>query len=101
MELEKSNIKEMFGVEHCYDDGASTYEIFETFSKAEMFCETKENWNKVNQPLFIFKANFNTEHIYKENDGWNYDDFSNTILDDYEKIKTYNTEKSLPNFIFN
>lgn len=101
MELEQNNAKLMFAVEHCYDDGASTYEIFETLNEAEVFCETKNNWSKVNQPLFIFKANFNIEHLYKEDGGWNYDDFSNTILNDYVKIKIYNTEKSLPSFIFN
>lgn len=94
------NFKKMFGVEHCYEDGSSTYELFETFDKAQLFCENEKNWNSLNQPLYIFKADFNTELIFKEKDVWNYDDFSDTILGNYEKLKTYNTKESLPNFVF-
>lgn len=95
------NSKKMFGVEHCYKDGSSTYEIFETFDEAQIFCENEKKWTNLNQPLYIFEADFNTELIFKENSSWNYDDFSDTILRNYEKLKTYHSEKSLPNFVFN
>lgn len=94
------NKKEMFGVEHCYNDGSSTYEIFETLNESKTFCENVENWSDVNQPLFIFKADFNVNLIFRENNSWNYDDFGDTILGNFKKVRTYNTKKSLPNFIF-
>ena len=86
------NKKVMFGVEHCYSDGASTYEIFKTFNEAKTFCKNTDNWSDLNQPLFIFKAYLNMNLIFKENNGWNYDDFGDTILRDFKKIKTYNTD---------
>jgi len=100
MELKNLNKKIMFGVEHCYNDGASTYEIFATFNEAKVFCENTENWSAVNQPLFIFKADFNINLIFKENNSWNYDSFGDTVVGNFNKIKTYNTENNLSDFIF-
>ena len=83
--------KIMYAVEHYYTDDRSTYEIFETLSEAENFCLDKNNWDKNHFPLFIFKADFNSELIYQEENGnWNYDDFSDTILANYEIIKHLN-----------
>lgn len=84
----------MFGVEH-YNavDNTSTYEIFSTLENAQKFCADKSKWNKKYFPLYIFKADFNTERIYQEDDEmWNYDDFSDTILKYYDfKIEINST----------
>lgn len=86
--------KTMYGVEHCnYNSGRSTYEIFENKNEAENFSNTVSNWKEDNFPLFIFKATFNQNLVFKEKNGdWNYDDFSNTILGDYEIIQMINKD---------
>jgi len=85
--------KTMYAVEHYYkSDERSTHEIFETLNDAEFFCSHNKNWNENHFPLFIFKADFNTELIYQEENGiWNYEDFENTILKYYSFRKTLNT----------
>lgn len=83
----------MYGVEHCYiDNGRSTYEIFDSLKKANEFVKNDENWTNNHKPLFIFKAMFNKELIYQQGKEWNYDDFCDTIVDDYEIIKMINEE---------
>jgi hypothetical protein len=99
VELEMSDKKEMFGVEHCYSDGASTYDIFETLDDANTFCKNVDNWNNAHYPLFIFKADFNVDLIFKDDNNWNYDDFKGVILGNFKKIKIYNTESNLLNFV--
>jgi len=86
----------MYGVEHYYaEDDASTYEIFETLEQAEEFCINDKNWNKNHFPLFIFKADFNTNCIYKEEDGeWNYEDYADTIIRYHSFIKVINEKTS-------
>lgn len=80
--------KTMYAVEHYYTDDRRTYDIFETLCEAESFTSDKNNWDKNHFPLFIFKADFNLELIYQEDNGnWNYEDFSDTILGNYRKIK--------------
>ncbi|WP_333851906.1 hypothetical protein [Epilithonimonas sp.] len=87
--------KTMYAVEHYYsNDERSTYEIFETLNEAESFCSDKNNWNENHFPLFIFKADFNSDLIYQdENRNWNYDDFSGTILKYHSFRKTINEIK--------
>lgn len=75
----------MFGVEHYYaKDNCSTYEIFPTLAEAKSFCDEQILWSENNYPLYIFKADFNSEHIFQEDDDlnwqWNYDDVCDTIL---------------------
>lgn len=90
----------MFGVEHCYSDGRSTYEIFETLEDAVNFCEQNNRWNETNQPLFVFQADFNVKFIFKENKNqWNYDDDNKTIIGNYLLIKTYNKAENLKGFL--
>lgn len=86
--------KTMYGVEHCYyNNGRSTYEIFDGRKQAESFCNNASNWKEDNFPLFVFKANFNQDLIFKEENGrWNYDDFGNTILGNYKVIQIINKE---------
>ncbi len=83
------NYKTMFAVEHYYvSDDCSTYEIFETLENAKEFCENKSNWNDDHFPLYIFKADFNLDRIYFDENGfWNYDDFSDTIIKYYSDFK--------------
>lgn len=64
----------MYGVEYSTEKDCSTYEIFETYSKALSFANSNEN------SLYIFKADFNNKFMYKENDSWNYDDNSNLYI---------------------
>lgn len=77
-------VKTMFGVEYYYaKDNHSTYDIFPTLAEAKSFCNNQNLWNENNYPLYIFKADFNSERIFQENDldgQWNYEDVSNTIL---------------------
>ena len=81
----------MYGIEHAYSDGRQTYEIFSTSKEAEVFLQNDNIWNENHIPLFIFKADFNTDLLYKEdNKHWNYDDFSNAIVGNYEEIKILN-----------
>lgn len=94
-------IKKMYAVEHRYKDGRGTYDIFEELSLAISFSESEKNWSEEHQPLFIFKADFNLDLIYKTDSGWNYDDFSDTILGGYHKIKTYNNAENLNGFVIN
>lgn len=83
--------KLMYGVEHKYlDDDSSTFEIFETLDDALSFSLDQKNWSEKHKPTSIFKADFNQELIFKDkNNQWNYDDYANLILGDYEKIKTF------------
>ena len=76
-------------------------DIFEELSLAISFSESEKNWSEEHQPLFIFKADFNLDLIYKTDSGWNYDDFSDTILGGYHKIKTYNNAENLNGFVIN
>jgi hypothetical protein len=89
-------VKTMFGVEHAYIDGRKTYNIFSSISEAENFCQNSDMWNDKHIPLFIFQADFNNELIYfdKEADGWNYDDFLDTIIGNYKCIKEINSYPS-------
>lgn len=72
----------MFGVEHFYaKDDRSTYEIFPTLAEAKTFCSTQHQWSENHYPLHIFKADFKSELVFQEESGqWNYEDFSNTVL---------------------
>lgn len=84
--------KTMYGVEHYYTDDRRTYDIFETLNEAEIFTSDKNNWDKNHFPLFIFKADFNLDLIYQEeNSNWNYDDFSDTIIKYHSFRKNLNT----------
>ncbi|MDR3047919.1 MAG: hypothetical protein LBU51_10005 [Bacteroidales bacterium] len=84
-------VKTMFGVEHAYIDGRKPYDIFPSKIEAEEFCQKTELWNDKHIPLFIFQADFNSDLIYKEDNGdWNYDDFSNTIIGNYSRIRELN-----------
>lgn len=73
--------KKMYGVEY-KTDSSSSYDIFETYEEALAFANSNEN------SMFMFKADFNTEHIYQDGDAWNYDDFSDTFINQ-EIIETY------------
>lgn len=81
--------KIMYGVEHQYHfDEVSSFEIFETLDEANSFL-SENFWDKNHKPLFIFKADFNKDLIFKESDGkWNYEDYSNLILGNYRIIKS-------------
>lgn len=73
----------MFAVEYYNTfDNTSTYNIFTKLKLAQAFCD-KTVWNKNYFPLYIFKADFNKERIYRENEEWNYEDCSDTILKYY------------------
>lgn len=81
----------MYGVEHKYlDDDSSTFEIFETLDDALSFSLNQDIWSKKHKPTSIFKAGFNKELIFKNNDNqWNYDDYADLILGNYKEIKTF------------
>lgn len=80
--------KEMYGIEYEYNDGRTTFDIFEKYEEAENFA--KNLYIKTNYifPTRIFKAKFNTEYLYKENNYWNYEDYSDLIIEEKD-IKEY------------
>lgn len=73
--------KKMYGVEY-KTDSSSTYEIFETYTDALSFANSNEN------SMFLFTADFNEDLIYKDGETWNYDDFSDTFINQ-QIIETY------------
>lgn len=78
-------VKTMFGVEHYYaSEDSSTYEIFPTLPEAKSFCAEQSLWSEGHYPLYIFKAKFNPERIFQEDDlggQWNYEDYMDTIIE--------------------
>ncbi len=96
--VKNMKFKTMYAVEHYYiNDLSSTFEIFESFKDAQYFCDIDSNWNENHFPLYIFKAKFNCERIFMEDDGiWNYDDYSDTFNPNtFKVLKEYNTKKNL------
>ncbi len=59
----------LFAIEYETDFNSTTYEIFDTLKEAKKFADDCD------VPLYIFKADFSKNSIYREKDGhWNYDD---------------------------
>lgn len=82
----------MYAVEHAYSDGRQTYDIFPTQEAAAAYCGNTANWSETHKPLFMFKADFNADLIYfdEQLNGWNYEDFADTIIGNYTIIQIYN-----------
>lgn len=89
--VEEIKTKRMYAVER-FDvmDTHSTYEIFPSLKDALNFAEELKNWKGVHIPLYIFRAYFNKDRIYFEDRGWNYEDFSDTILSEAEILAEFN-----------
>ena len=85
-------IQPMYAVEHAYSDGRQTYDIFLTKEAAIAFCGNAANWTETHKPLFMFKADFNADLIYfdEQLNGWNYEDFADTIIGNYTIIRHIN-----------
>ena len=83
--MKDCNIKtrEMFGVEYVYPDGSGSYDIFPSLIEAEEYAKDENRFSEGCIPLYIFKSVFNEERIYFNEDAkaWNYDDFSDTMVD--------------------
>jgi len=73
--------KKMYGVEY-KTDSRSTYEIFQNYDDAVVFANSNEN------NIFLFTAEFNEDRIYLDGGSWNYDDFSDTFINQ-EIIEIY------------
>lgn len=86
------DVRKMYGVEYTYSNGSGSYDIFETLEDAKKYCSNSKRWNENLIPLFIFSADFNSELVYFDemSQGWNYDDYSDTILGNYAEIKHLN-----------
>lgn len=82
----------MFAVEHAYSDGRQTYDIFPTKDAAVAYCNNTENWSETHLPLFLFKADFNADLVYydKHLNAWNYEDFADTIVGNYQILQHIN-----------
>jgi len=67
----------MIGVEYSNENEIehSTYEIFDSLQDAVDFAEQDDIIVK-----YYFVADFNKDRIYREDGGWNYEDFSDTII---------------------
>lgn len=76
-------VKTMYGVEHFYaHEDSSTFEIFSTLMEALSYCAEPSLWTEDHYPLYVFKAKFNPERIFQEDDlggRWNYEDSNDTI----------------------
>ena len=81
--------KTFYGVEYTSGNRGQTYDIFPTLKQARAFSKNIFNFCIEYKPLFIFKADFNVENIYTENDLWNYEDYSNTIVRYHKYYKTF------------
>ncbi|MDK2969848.1 MAG: hypothetical protein PWQ65_955 [Bacteroidota bacterium] len=90
--MNSNPIQSMYAVEHAYSDGRQTYDIFPTKEAATAFCGNAGNWTDTHIPLFMFKADFNVDLIYfdEQLNGWNYEDFADTIIGNYTIIQIYN-----------
>lgn len=77
-----------YAVEYeCPVDGGGNYDIFSSLEEAESFFNTLTEQNNL-IPIQIFSAMFNMERVYREDNRWNYDDYSDTFNGDtYQKIR--------------
>ena len=73
--------QKMYAVEY-KTDNSSSYEIFENYKDALSFANSNAN------SIFLFTADFNKERIYLDGGTWNYDDFSDTFINQ-QIIETY------------
>ena len=80
--------KTFYAVEYKSGNDGQTFDIFTTLKSAKSFTKEMISIGGEYKPLFIFKADFNLENVYIENNTWNYEDFSNTIIKyhSYKKI---------------
>lgn len=87
-------LKRMYAIEKLdVMDNHSTYEIFPSLKKALDFADELKNWKGVHIPLYIFRAYFNKDRIFFEDKGWNYEDFSDTIISETEILAEFNDPK--------
>ena len=87
----------MYGVEYEYidEDDSGSYEIFTTRKEAEIFIQSMFRNCRA---IFLFKAEFNPERIYREKDlehpkgrpVWNYNDCSDTYRN-YITLEKFNS----------
>lgn len=85
-------IIKLYGVEHCRNDGAQTYELFRTLNEAENYVLNSKNWNSSNKPLYIFSSDFSSEYVYEEDNGrLNYEDCYGLLQGNYKLIRKINT----------
>jgi len=72
----------MYGVEYLTmsEDGeTSTFEIFDNIDDAKIFIDHLEQMKMTF--IFLFKADFDEEYIYQEENGqWNYEDVANLYI---------------------
>lgn len=78
--------KTFYAVEYKSGNDGQTFDIFPTLKAAKSFTKEITNISVEYKPLFIFKADFNSQNIYEENNRWNYEDYADTII----KYHSYN-----------
>lgn len=81
------NFKTMYGVEYFNQRTESgNFDIFETLEAARDFIKS-EKFRTTFILFYIFKADFNTKHIYQSQDGsWNYFNVSDLYQNDEELL---------------
>ncbi len=72
--------KTFYGVEYKSGNDGQTYDIFTKLKQARLFCKNILKYGEEYKLLYIFKAEFNQQNVYRENNKWNYDDSMNTIV---------------------
>ena len=82
------NTKLMYAVEYESVNGGQTFDIFGKRAEALKCFEQISQYGGEYKPLYIFRALFNKELIYKEKTGqWNYEDLSGLICSGGEIVK--------------
>ncbi len=80
--------KTFYGVEYKSAGDGQTFDIFPTLKEAKLFSKSIVSFGKEYNPLYIFKAEFNRQNVFKENNQWNYDDYPDTIIRCHKYYKT-------------
>lgn len=82
--------KTFYAVEYKSGNDGQTFDIFLTLKEAKSFTKEITTLDSEYKPLFIFKADFNLQNIYLEDNRWNYEDYADTIIKYHSYNKTIN-----------
>ena len=81
--------KVFYGVEYSSGNDGQTFDIFSSLKEAKLFSKNIINLGKEYKPLYIFKADFNSQNVFKENNQWSYEDYSDTIIRYHKYHKSF------------
>lgn len=71
-----------YAVDYRYQDGASTFDIFQKLEEAEAFANTFTDHEKC-IPTRIWQGDFDAGMVYQESNGaWNYDEYADMVTNE-------------------